>query len=94
MTKEERRQVALKNLEKAHLTPRGPTKLTSVVNDLKEVYEEIGGKKYLLELKQRQPQVFAKLIEKLIPTKLEGDLKMSFSELAAELHKDPPDEVA
>ena len=67
---------------------RGKDKLTTVIDGLKESYEELGGKDYLVQLGKRHPKIYAGLLGKLIPTKVEADVKASFAAMIAEI--EPP----
>lgn len=69
-----------------------PNKITGDIRAaVQQAFDDAGGSEYLTGLAKSHPQVFCSLVGKIIPTKIEGDLKVTLDQLvAASLKPDHP----
>lgn len=71
-----------------------PNKVTADIRAaVQTAFDEAGGVSYLKAVAKTHPQVFCALVGKIIPTKFEGDVKVTLDQLvAASMKGNHPDE--
>lgn len=59
--------------------PKGvrPRLTRRVITDILSAYDDLGGQKWLVMLGQKKPEVFARLLERLLPHKIEATITVT-----------------
>lgn len=66
-----------------------PNKVTADIRSaVQQAFDEAGGVNYLKDIAKSHPQVFCSLVGKIIPTKIEGDMRLTLDQLVAASLKD------